>query len=91
VVFALLLLFVVPVAVLIGSVRTIVTRLITEARSGIISWPTAPTAVVMMLCKYDLGFRCLLKLPKDTTSLELTRGGHRLNKRVTKGLKVSGA
>jgi hypothetical protein len=61
----LLLLYVIPFAVLLGSVRAIRRRLVADARCAVIPWP-AYTAneceVVDLLWRLDVQFRCLLTL-----------------------------
>lgn len=85
VVFSLLMLYVVPVAVLVGSVRSVSKRLVADARSAVIAWPlgAADPDVVKLFWKADLRFRCLLKRSAPT-SLDMTRGGRRLRKRIDK-------
>ncbi|MGY4768767.1 patatin-like protein [Kribbella sp. CWNU-51] len=83
VVFSLLLLYVVPFAVLLGSVRAIRRRLVADARCAVIAWP-ANTAneseVVDLLWRLDMRFRCLLALSGDT--LGLTGRGQALRSQV---------
>jgi patatin-related protein len=85
VVFTLLLLYVVPVAIMIGSIRSVSRRLVADARSAVIAWSpdAADPAVVELFWKADLRFRCLLKRSAPA-SLDLTRGGRRLRKRINK-------
>ncbi|WP_329474778.1 hypothetical protein OG555_23995 [Kribbella sp. NBC_01484] len=83
VVFSLLLLYVVPFAVLLGSVRAIRRRLVADARCAVIAWP-ANTAneseVVDLLWRLDMRFRCLLALSGGT--LGLTGRGQALRRQV---------
>ncbi|WP_328523060.1 patatin-like protein [Kribbella sp. NBC_00359] len=83
VVFSLLLLYVVPFAVLLGSVRAIRRRLVADARCAVIAWP-ANTAneseVVDLLWRLDMRFRCLLALSGGT--LGLTGRGQALRSQV---------
>jgi hypothetical protein len=84
VVFSLLLLYVVPLAVLLGSVRAIRRRLVADARCAVITWP-ANTAneseVVDLLWRLDMRFRCLLALSGPGT-LGLTGRGRALRSQV---------
>jgi patatin-related protein len=90
VVFALLLLYVVPVAVLVGSVQSVCRRLVKDTRNVVITWPGADaneSDVVNLLLKQDVRFRCLLKpSTPQATALVLTGAGHRLRNRVNKDL-----
>ena len=83
VVFSLLLLYVVPFAVRLGSVRAIRRRLVADARCAVIAWP-ANTAneseIVDLLWRLDLRFRCLLALSGGT--LGLTGRGRALRSQV---------
>jgi hypothetical protein len=84
VVFSLLLLYVVPFAVLLGSVRAIRKRLVADARCAVIAWPpnTAnESEVVDLLWRLDLRFRCLLALSGAGT-LGLTGRGQALRSQV---------
>ncbi|TCM44274.1 patatin-like protein [Kribbella sp. VKM Ac-2568] len=92
-VFALLLLYVVPVVVLLGSVRSVLHRLVKDARCAAIVWPP-PEAdlsnVINLLWKQDMRYRCLLKpTTRAATTLTLTGAGIRLKKRVTKTLATT--
>ncbi|TCO50426.1 uncharacterized protein DUF3376 [Kribbella antiqua] len=82
VIFALLLLYVVPITVLTGSVRRIRERLLRDKKNAVLQWPAqdeSPDEVVELLWKNDVRFRCLLtRSSPDATSLKLTRTGRRL-------------
>jgi hypothetical protein len=82
VVFALLLLYVVPPTVLVGSIRVVRARLVRDKRSAMIAWPAQDASqddVIKALWKYDVHFRCLLtRSTPQATSLKLTRTGRRL-------------
>jgi len=84
VVFGLLLLYVVPFAVLLGSVRVIRRRLVADGRCAVIAWP-ANTAnvseVVNLLWRLDMRSRCLLALSGSGT-LGLTGRGQALRSQV---------
>jgi hypothetical protein len=84
VVFALLLLYVVPLTVLVGSVRVVRRRLVKDKRSAMIAWPAQGASqddVIKALWKYDVRFRCVLtRSTPQATSLKLTRTGRRLRK-----------
>lgn len=82
VVFALLLLYVVPITVLIGSVRRIRRRLVKDRQSAVLRWPgndEDEDEVIKVLWKNDIRFRCLLtRSTREATTLKLTRTGRRL-------------
>ena len=87
VVFAILLLYAVPVAVLFGSIRVVSGRLVKDILSGSVAWPGEPQDQVKLLWNKDIRFRCLLKrTSSEATELKLTwwGGRRRLGRRLTR-------
>ncbi|MER7243452.1 patatin-like protein [Kribbella sp. NPDC000426] len=84
VVFALVLLFVVPLAVVLGSVREIGQRLAADARCAVIAWPATSASepeVVALLWRLDVRFRCLLA-SSAPDQLRLTGRGRALRTKI---------
>ncbi|WP_432889820.1 patatin-like protein [Kribbella sp. CA-245084] len=84
VVFALVLLFVVPLVVLLGSVRAIGQRLAADARCAVIAWPATSAdepEVVALLWRLDVRFRCLLATSAPN-ELRLTGRGRALRTKI---------